>query len=461
MSDSSQSVTEIELWEPPHIEFPERSRLYHLEPIGIGTPDVESLTSYLSRLAAAHHVSLAVLILEEIKPELHSGYQGEGLKGSQIYSCARVLNGLGAMAKDWVCALQTLTLRQDLSYLTMLYWGKVLPAQGLLRFRRAWCPACYDEWRDTKQTIYEPLLWAIKDVDICLHHCRKLTHQCPHCNKDLPHLDRYYRAGHCSKCARWLGSSAKRIDPEDYELQEIDLEWGKWVVSNIGELLSFSGQFATPKRERVAEILSAFAKRSPEGNFYGFGHWLRMDAGRVFYWCKGENLPKLLPVLHICYRLNISLKDFYTGDNIARNIDESPSLPDVPYETKRIEKALDREELKRNLEMVVASEECPPPSMKTVAIRLKIEYRRLYHYFPDLCREIASRHMEYRRNLKSQNIQSACEEVERAVLMLQAEGIEPIEGRVAYRMSKAGYLREKRVMDFLLSLRRSLGYQTD
>jgi hypothetical protein len=261
----------------------------------------------------------------------------------------------------------------------------------------------------------------------------------------------------------WLGSSAKWIDPEDYELQESELEWGKWVVSNIGELLSFSAhsaQFVSPKRERVAETLTAFAKKSPEGNFNGFGHWLRMDAGQFFSWCKGKRLPTLLSVLHICYRLNISLKDFYTGDDIVRSIDESPNLPDVLYEIKRIEKALDREETKRTLEMILAREECPPPSMRAVATRLKIEYRRLYRYFPGLCREIASRHMEYRRNLKLQNIQLVCEEVERIVLMLHAEGIEPTEGRVAYQMSKGGYLREKRVIDLLLSLRRSLGYQS-
>ncbi|MEM9271562.1 MAG: hypothetical protein AAGA80_01180, partial [Cyanobacteria bacterium P01_F01_bin.143] len=35
-------------------QFPTRSRLYHLEPVGIGTPHVESLTSYISRLAEAH-----------------------------------------------------------------------------------------------------------------------------------------------------------------------------------------------------------------------------------------------------------------------------------------------------------------------------------------------------------------------------------------------------------------------
>jgi len=37
--------------------LPARSALYPLAPLGVGTPDVESMTSYLARLAAAHSVS--------------------------------------------------------------------------------------------------------------------------------------------------------------------------------------------------------------------------------------------------------------------------------------------------------------------------------------------------------------------------------------------------------------------
>lgn len=461
MNEMNQSLTELDLWEPPYIELPERSRLHCLEPKGIGTPYVESLTSYISRLAASHDVPVVSLVSKEIKPKLPASYQGEGQHYRNIYPCAIALNGLGIMAKDWIHALQALTLRQDLQYSTMLNWEQVLPTQGLLRFRRAWCPDCYTEGRDTKQTIYEPLLWAIKEVNICLHHCRRLNHQCPHCNKNLPHLDRYYRSGYCSKCARWLGSSTKGIDLGDNELQEGELEWEKWVASNIGELLSFSGQFVTPKRERVAKTLSTFAKKSPKGNFYSLGRWLKMGPYQVSFWCKGRHLPQLLPAIHICYRLSISLKDFYTGENVIRDINGNPNLPNVPYRIKRIKKPLDREELKRTLEMILASEEYPPPSMAVVATRLEIEYRRLCHHFPELCREIASKYRRYRRNLKLRNIKSGCEEVERVVLMLHAEGIEPLKSRVACQMSKPRYLREKAVMDFFVSFRRSLGYGVD
>ncbi len=58
-----------ELWELKPPTFSPRSRLFHLVPIGIGTPHVESLTSYVSRLAVAHSVPPGTLLAIEIGPK--------------------------------------------------------------------------------------------------------------------------------------------------------------------------------------------------------------------------------------------------------------------------------------------------------------------------------------------------------------------------------------------------------
>src|ERR1043165_5965394 len=78
-------LDELDLWDIPHVRVPERSRLHHLAPMGIGTPFVECLTSYLSRLAQAHHVLPKELIRQELQQHLPNGYRGQGLRGSQIY----------------------------------------------------------------------------------------------------------------------------------------------------------------------------------------------------------------------------------------------------------------------------------------------------------------------------------------------------------------------------------------
>ena len=40
--------------------LPERTHLYHLQPLGIGSIFVESLTGYIARLAEAHDISPAM-----------------------------------------------------------------------------------------------------------------------------------------------------------------------------------------------------------------------------------------------------------------------------------------------------------------------------------------------------------------------------------------------------------------
>ena len=61
-------LTNYESWDFDTNELPPRSPLYSLLPIGIGTPAVESFTSYLTRLAAAHGVSVTTLIRYKIAP---------------------------------------------------------------------------------------------------------------------------------------------------------------------------------------------------------------------------------------------------------------------------------------------------------------------------------------------------------------------------------------------------------
>jgi hypothetical protein len=56
--------TAYEMWDITSPDLPPCSRLYPLEPIGVGTPLVESLTGYIARLAEAHCVSTGVLYLD-------------------------------------------------------------------------------------------------------------------------------------------------------------------------------------------------------------------------------------------------------------------------------------------------------------------------------------------------------------------------------------------------------------
>ena len=120
----------FDTWPPAREAPPPRSRLYRLEPIGIGTPAVESLSSYLNRLAQAHCVMVTTLITHELLPRLgvlapprahppptppRGG--GHGL-GQHL---ARQINGLGRIAATWVEGLEALTGRRDLRFFLVFF----------------------------------------------------------------------------------------------------------------------------------------------------------------------------------------------------------------------------------------------------------------------------------------------------------------------------------------------------
>src|SRR5438876_11222691 len=114
-----------ELWAEEQVKTKSHSRLYSLEPVGIGSPKVESMTSYIVRLAEAHSVYPRALLTHEIAPLLKqpSLYQN----GYFVYDYltaywknSSVLNGSTTQTGDMVQALEQLTLRHDLHFLTML-----------------------------------------------------------------------------------------------------------------------------------------------------------------------------------------------------------------------------------------------------------------------------------------------------------------------------------------------------
>jgi TniQ len=147
-----------ELWEEEQFTPDPPSKLYHLEPIGTGTPLVESLTSYISRLANAHSVLLRTLVTDEILPSLnrtHLYQQDQPVYDhlTTFWKRSAMLNGTCSTASNWIQTVERLTQRNDLRLLTMLTFSNVLSWRELIRHTQAWCPMCYEEWRKTGQMI--------------------------------------------------------------------------------------------------------------------------------------------------------------------------------------------------------------------------------------------------------------------------------------------------------------------
>lgn len=245
-------INELEIYNclilPKKRKIPQRSRLFSLEPIGIGTPYTESLSSYLCRLAQEHCLTPQKLIMGEIAPLLvgnkyHPEILSKNVSALFGNSDAKpTINGIRNMTQSLVHALEQLTLRQDLKFLSCLTWKGIIKERGLFRQNRAWCSQCLEQWQQEKTTIYEPLIWSFKDVRFCpQHHCR-LVDLCPHCNSSLKAIANSLRLGFCSRCKGWLGY----YQDDNRVLLIDDFEGNHQIITGIGDLVAITPDLRFP-----------------------------------------------------------------------------------------------------------------------------------------------------------------------------------------------------------------------
>lgn len=224
---------------PNFLKIPQRSRLYFLEPIGVGTPFTESLSSYLTRLAQEHCVTPQKLIMGEIAPliignKYHSEMLSKNVSRLLGNSDAKpAINGMRDMTRSLVDALGQLTLRHDLRYLSCLTWKGIIKERGLFRQNKAWCSQCFEQWRQERKPIYEPLLWSFKDVNYCpQHHCH-LIDRCPYCDSSQKAISNNSRLGYCDRCKNWLGNPLAQRTGDNIEENISN-------INGIGDLITIT-----------------------------------------------------------------------------------------------------------------------------------------------------------------------------------------------------------------------------
>lgn len=422
--------TAYEKWDITSPQLPPRSRLYPLEPIGVGTSSVESLTGYIARLAEAHCVSSGVLYKKEI-----DALTGKGniftfrLEEDAGYS-THTINGRGVAAADFVRALESLTHRSGLRYLTLLPWDAVLPVQGGFQRRaRAWCAQCLRMWRADAKPLYEPLLWTLKPVTLCPLHQQALCFLCPFCQLQNGVLDPRTRPGHCSRCGRWLAPPTADVFIHNRALTNDDLRWGIWVATVLGEILAAAPRlpFALP-REGIARVVRLCVERMAGGNASAFARDMEAGRGEVRKWQTGKALPKFPSLLSLSYRLGMSLLDLIKGTlaSIPQKFvrEFPPQFSKGQFTLKKPRRSLCRIKPADVLQVLQAAlNESPPPSVRQVIKRTNHDTPIIYRHFPEECRTIAQRFADYRKIQAVARRDRARVEIREMAYQLHAKGV--------------------------------------
>lgn len=459
------ALQEYEAWENNTPLMPPVTRLYHLPPIGVGTPMVESLTGYIVRLAEEHCVSAGVLYWKEIRTLAAKGNIFTFRVTNDAGYSTHTINGLGSPAADFVRALEILTGRRDLSCLTLLAWHLVLPGHSLLRRCRAWCESCMYAWREANQPIYEPLLWTLQAVTVCPYHHRILRQTCPHCERPIGPLDSRSRPDHCSRCGQAL--APKRIDPasDSRMMPREESVWALWAASTLGELLATAPQIGCPPgRERLARTVHLCVERFCSGNGSNLAQLMGVGSGAVSRWQRAKTTPGLPLLLSLAYCLGISLLDlllecptFPTPQGFVRVVPAQVNARSQ-LRRKRYGWRINHAEVSSILQ--TALREAPPPSVERVMRRLRHGRATIYRHFPDLCRQIARHYAEYRaRRAIARKIQAG-DEVRRVAGELQAKGISLTRRNLRPLLTSTDYLNLQEGRAALREVRRQMAPQT-
>jgi hypothetical protein len=283
-----------------------RSRLFSLEPRGVGTAEIEGLSGYIIRLAEEHCVPPGMLIGCAAPGVLGRNKRGANVKsapGGFWVNTSHTLNGTGVLAHAAVETISDATCQPTLHSLTLLPWANVLPPQRLLRRTKAWCPSCYRDWRDSGDTPYLPLIWSIAVVTLCLRHRLPLLTRCPHigCGHEEPILSHHSLIEYCTRCGGWRGAMTY-VESTSSRVDDIDLR--VWEAEAVGAILAAAPTLIEPpRRGRIAEIADAWATTQPESSCEALARLTGQPAATLQGWGKGHR-PSLPTLLHICRVLN-------------------------------------------------------------------------------------------------------------------------------------------------------------
>jgi hypothetical protein len=392
-----------EYWRTTSPILPERSYLYPLNPIALGTPFVESFTSYIARLAATHQVTTGILLAQEVAPLINRCKQSYRLSNnffSTFLSQTGAWNGTGIMAAEPVSVLQKLTKQPTLRFLTLLTWAEVLTTRNLLRPYKAWCPLCYFEYEQNGIPIHEPLAWSISTVTTCLQHRLPLLYLCPHCGETIYHLSWNTNLGFCCRCHNWLGNSC-HLDNSQL-ITDSDWQWQLFVGQQIGDILANAPYLMqTPQKQNLAHAIDLCITFYSGGKAKIFADLMFLSPTVPSDWRSGRALPVLNLLLRVCYRLSMTLRDLLTGnvDITRKEVLKELPLCQQRYKTNR---PFDLIKIKQLLETALS--QFPPQSLRQVASTIEYDRTELYRHLPDLCHQINLRYKLYKNHPESFNV---------------------------------------------------------
>ena len=297
---------------------PERPVLYGRIPNAVGTPLVESLTSYLARVSAARGLLVTDVLDLLLRPLVPPGTLRPRRDLSWFLTChVSSFDGAGDPAVAVVRALERLTGRADLVLHTFLPWRGMFSPHGpgaIWQGGKRWCCRCLEAMHADGVEPWEPLLWRLAPATRCPEHGAPLSERCPSCARTLRVVTQLVPLGYCERCGHLLHRDDPLLETGDFDPErDTDALWEWWTSVALGQMLavqSLALQQAAPDRF-VGFLHDALDRHG--GNVESLVRELGLNRSMVERWLDRSRRPRLRPFLAACMRLRASPAGVGTG----------------------------------------------------------------------------------------------------------------------------------------------------
>ncbi len=403
------------------------SSLFPIPLQGRGSSEVESLPSYIARVAYHHGTSIG-----DIMRYSYTHANSELPDRREVYIKPEAILQANRTTAYLASSLGLCT-GQDLTQGTLMCLSNSLGRSNhdIERGFR-WCPECFSEMESLGIEPYIKLKWHLTCFSYCPNHFISFISACEHCGCDQTGYSRKYGIAMCQECGQSLSRRVSKIQPKNYH--------------NSWEDNAFDVQ------KLFVDMAEANFKTLQEGgvlkSFRSLVHWCRENKQLdSLYSIIGKEESRLLAanqramslttIRRIAFKLEVPLFSFMNGDilehpqSLGLIIPSDPSLGFLePKEKNAHNHEIILKKIKGSLERFDS-----PPTIKAVARSVGVSIGYIRYRYPVLLSEIVKTHQDYLAKQQLHKIYIA-QKMALSYFMDEKYSVSPKSKRQAYKEVK-------------------------
>ncbi len=399
--------------------------LIRCRPIGVGSGEVESIISFLRRVAIVNHVQFDEIlnyVADTSDQPIPRNKRGQ----ITAYWLAKVIDGRGGYVEAFVRRLEELIGIPELGMLTLGRWSRLFKG-GLVREGRYFDPASSMD--------YEMLLCCVKEV-YRTHTGALLECRCPN-----PVCGTSAVVAQMSGSIRMCADCGCSLDRYSGSTMSDEQERGRHIFYTkcIGEMLAYGGNTCGfSVQESVYGLLSFLDVH----NWSAAGRALGISRKLVRSWCEDGKLPKFEKVLVVLYNLRLSPIDFFqqrflpVGSSAGIRLDPKPRKGGA-------RKAYDRDEVTSKMKADMKRDRCTRmPVRRYCQLELGHCYDKVRSDVPGLTGQFEAIVAERKDCRADAALFGRKAEICRAAMFCEAKGLTPNSRNLSPFLERPGRIRE-------------------